>query len=247
MEASQAAAKTSGLEKIPRFLRPNERKIMEKNAEDLERAANSPYLLDQHEKKLLRDAAVRTREDIARQSPPPLSRIDEDRAAKRVKQLEEQISKEMLSDEEMRRNPVGAVDHHIRWERGNKAAIKEWKALQIALHPGMGGADKDLCNVERLRRRTNPNRNYDDAQIPRSTLYSMPPDTQQLGDKAGWPYIVRDSDERIMEEKDTQIQDLLRKVQELEASGGQVQEVDVSQVPKKDLSQVERQKPFQKR
>jgi hypothetical protein len=49
----------------------------------------------------------------------------------------------------MRRNPPGAVDMHMKWERGNKAKIIEWKNIKRMLEPT--NDEKDYTNVEMLR------------------------------------------------------------------------------------------------
>ena len=83
-------------------------------------------------------------------SPPSdLPGSVKDKIAKRAKQLEEKILVGMPTQEEMRKNPAGMVDRHIKWEKENKAHILEWKNAQILLQPD--SSDQDLANFERLR------------------------------------------------------------------------------------------------
>lgn len=239
--------------KVPKYLRPKQKQILEETVRTFESVANSPYVTGDISRKQARDAAERARKDLESQTAPVLSKAEEDRFSKRAQQLQEQFTKDMLPDEDMRRNPYGAVDKHIQWERQNKAAILEWKAIQIALHPGADhSTTQDLCNIERLRRPTDPSRNYNDAQIPRSNspTYSMPP--QQLGPKAGWPYVTfeslfDESPQRVaaeaLEAQEAELEELRARLARLESQGGKVIEQDVSKAEQKDLSSVQRNRP----
>lgn len=81
----------------------------------------------------------------------------------RIKQLEEQFVPGMLSKEEMRKNPAGAVGAHMRWERANKKKIMEWKNLKMMQDPSSD--DPDIANIEILRPTGVENRFRGDAQI----------------------------------------------------------------------------------
>ncbi len=87
---------------------------------------------------------------LREESPPTdLSGDTKDALAKRCKELETQIREGMPPHEVMRRNPVGAVDAHRKWEVFNKTRILEWKNVMRALNPTSD--ERDLANVERLR------------------------------------------------------------------------------------------------
>jgi hypothetical protein len=80
----------------------------------------------------------------------------------------------MPTQEVMRRNPVGAVDKHIKWEQANKEAIRTWKNVCRVIEPE--NDEKDYTNVERLRK---TGITHDmaatmmlDAQIPGSHMMS---------------------------------------------------------------------------
>ena len=91
-----------------------------------------------------------------------------------MKELEAQIREGMLSHEEMRRNPPGAVDQNVWWERRNKARITTWRNLNAALHPGIPADQaQTLFSPERLRPRTS-HLNMDNAQIPAVRAFSFP-------------------------------------------------------------------------
>lgn len=55
----------------------------------------------------------------------------------------------MVPHEEMRRNPVGAVDRHLKHERANKDRALKIKNLLIMLNPDSD--EQDLCNLEKYR------------------------------------------------------------------------------------------------
>jgi hypothetical protein len=88
-------------------------------------------------------------EDLEDNSPPPLTKDQQDAAYKREQELTAFIKEGMLTQEEMRRNPVSAVDRHMKWEAAKKSAILEWKNLRILLTAE--AREQDLANVETLR------------------------------------------------------------------------------------------------
>lgn len=94
--------------------------------------------------------ARRLQKSLDTYSPP--EKLDgrvKDKLAERAKKLEEQILPGMPTQEEMRKNPAGMVGRHMRWEKGNKKKILEWKNIQQMLEPDSN--DPDLSNFERLR------------------------------------------------------------------------------------------------
>lgn len=101
-----------------------------------------------------------------------------DALAKRERELAEQIREGMPPAEVMRRNPAGAVDWHMKWERQNKDRILEWKNIRRLLH--YGDDSKDLTNVEMLRpsmyQQGGPNTHMVGAQIQGFESYSHIPD-----------------------------------------------------------------------
>lgn len=80
---------------------------------------------------------------------PELEGDTKDALYTRLKNLETTIKDGMPPMEVMRRNPAGAVDWHMKWEKSNKNLILERKNILRALNPG--NTDKDLTNVEMLR------------------------------------------------------------------------------------------------
>lgn len=89
-------------------------------------------------------------------APKAYAPAERDGAAARLKELEAEITAGMPTQEEMRRNPPGAVDKHMAWERRNKTNILEWKNIKRRLHMteiGNGPVEvaKDISNIEHLR------------------------------------------------------------------------------------------------
>ena len=113
-------------------------------------------------------------------SPEPLTAKEKDTLAVLEKKLANRIRVNMPTDETMRKNPVGAVDHSTRWEKANKSLIRMWKNVRIQLNPD--NADRDLANVERLRPSGQMDRMRTDAQIPGMMSYGNIPDEL-------WPFM----------------------------------------------------------
>lgn len=158
---------------VPNFLRPNEVQECEEDRSTYTRMLKAREFDKrvQHQQVLQSLKAVEQR---AKQAPPDLTPDQRSKADKRLKELEPQIQQGMLSHEEMRRNPPGAVAQNLRWERQNKARIHEWKNLQLALNKGMSQTDAEgLLNVARLRPRVSQ-LSMEGAQIPQTTSMLLP-------------------------------------------------------------------------
>lgn len=92
--------------------------------------------------------------DLQAQEPRPYGSEELDAAVQRSDQLKEEILQGMPTQEEMRRNPAGAVDKHRRWEHRNKKKLNEWKNIQLRRHQ-TGDVDlpdaTDVANFEQFR------------------------------------------------------------------------------------------------
>ena len=92
--------------------------------------------------------------DLQAQEPRPYAPEELDAAVSRSDQLKAEILQGMPTQEEMRRNPAGAVDKHRRWEKRNKPNISEWKNIQLRRHQ-TGDVDlpdaTDVANFEKFR------------------------------------------------------------------------------------------------
>lgn len=157
--------------KSRRLFRPWEQDEVTNNKRTLQRALESPHIED---KAAVRDALGRLTSMEREHGVPDFTPDERDKAAKRVKVLEGEIREGMLSSEEMRRNPPGAVDQNVWWERKNKKKISLWRDLNMALHKGIPADQaQSLTSVERLRPTTS-RLNMDNAQIPIARAFSFP-------------------------------------------------------------------------
>ncbi len=101
-----------------------------------------------------------------------------DKLVKKSKDLLEKILPGMVSEEEMRKNPAGTVDRHMRWERGVKKDILEWKKIQRCLQNDGSDPltwDRDAANIERYRPQGAADRMRTDAQIGGHMSYGNVP------------------------------------------------------------------------
>ena len=159
--------------KARRIFRPWEADVVKSSKRSLQKALESPHVED---KSAVRAAIGRMNDMEYEHGVPQLTPEQRDKASKKVKELEGQIREGMLSSEEMRRNPPGAVDQNVWWERRNKDRIRQWRNLNAALHPGIPADQaQSLFSPERLRPR-HSHMNMDGAQIPAVRTFSFPSD-----------------------------------------------------------------------
>jgi len=143
--------------------------------------------------------AIRRIDKMLEQAPPELNGEQRTKASKLVKKLEEEMKEGMLSAEEMRRNPPGAVAQNRSWEKRNKRRIRDWKNAQLALNRGIPSDEAgDLCNIDRLRPQAS-HLSMEGAQIPARRTFSFP--SQQY--KSNWDEIFAqpDPEKEAMREK----------------------------------------------
>ena len=100
-----------------------------------------------------RQTLQRVEKMLEDQAPKPISEpVRKDQVARAANALlTETILPAMLTHEEMRRNPAGAVDQFLKRENSKpiKRAILAWKRAQWALEPET--QDRDHTNLERFR------------------------------------------------------------------------------------------------
>lgn len=159
-----------------RIFRPWEADEIANNKRTLRKALESPHVED---KSAVRAAIGRLDDMESEHGVPTLSPEQRDKAAKEAKELEGKIREGMLSHEEMRRNPPGAVDQNVWWERRNKERVRRWRNLNAALHPGIPADQaQSLFSAERLRPRVS-HLSMDGAQIPAARSFSFPSEQYQ--------------------------------------------------------------------
>ncbi len=155
---------------------------------------------------------------LERDTPPPYTQGELDHAVKREQELREKLVGEMCTQEEMRRNPPGAVDKHRRFEHLHKKDVMEWKNIRRRLHASGDAStfdSRDVSNLEAYRPSGGPGQlSMDNAQIPGKQFYfpKGPIDVKHgLSDEEF---------ERVQEEK----RQMARRVAELEATVGKLTE-----------------------
>ena len=92
---------------------------------------------------------------LDQQAPKPYAEADIDIACAAETTLRTKILEGMPTQAEMRRNPAGARDKHMRWEKRNKEDILRWKNVRLRQHAS-GLLDElpeatDIANLERFR------------------------------------------------------------------------------------------------
>jgi hypothetical protein len=143
------------VQEATRILTFNEREGMKREQADIKAILNPEHpvlsaAIDAAGKQRLVSRIRHIEDSLEKNSPPDqLPGEIKDALYSRKLELEAKIAESMPSHEVMRRNPAGAVDWHIKWEKDNKERILEWKNIQRSLNPD--DDSKDLANVEMLR------------------------------------------------------------------------------------------------
>ena len=148
---------------IPELLRPSEVYELTEEANRIERTLNSSHRGALQDPAALTKAMRNVRRNLDEKAPKPYEAGEMDKMVARASTLREKIKEGMLSQEEMRRNPIGAVDKHLAWEKTNKGRIKEYK--HIMLRANAGTDDRTVASIEHFR----PSKAFaytDEAQIP---------------------------------------------------------------------------------
>jgi len=147
------------------LLRPDQVESAKDEIKNLEEKLVNKHIEDKAEvSRQLR----RAKKDFENQVPRAPGVDEEGKMVSRSRDLLDEIVKGMPSQEEMRKNPPGAVDKHRAWERRNKLRILEWKNIMLRLTAGSG--DRDAANLERHRPRMS-SLNMDNAEIPGKQIY----------------------------------------------------------------------------
>jgi hypothetical protein len=127
----------------------------------------------------IRSSRNKTQKQLDEGSPVALTGKEKDTLYALEKKLADRIKQNMPTEESMRKNSVGTVDHHIKWEKANKPLIRMWKNVRIQLN--QDSDDRDLANVERLRPAGQMDRMRTDAQIPGKMTFTSVPEEN-------WPF-----------------------------------------------------------
>lgn len=132
---------------VPALLRKDQVEEMEAEKQAAEQKIRSPNF--QGDKFAVREQLQALVHQLESQRPRPYGSEEIDRAISREAELRERISMGMLSQEEMRKCPPGAVDRHRAWEKRNVAAIEEWQNIQRRLNAE--NEDRESASIESFR------------------------------------------------------------------------------------------------
>lgn len=150
------------------LLRTDQMYEMEGEKDTLRKKLASPHIED---KGAVAEQLRRLEKQLDTQRPREYVGSEIDVAVRREAELRAQWTQGMLSQEEMRKCPPGAVDRHRRWEKANKPAIAEWQNIQRRLTAGSD--DHESASIERFRPTTST-MNLDGALIQGKQFF-LPP------------------------------------------------------------------------
>lgn len=136
---------------------------------------------------------VQDAEALLRQAPKPFSSEEIDGAVKAEKELRNSWLEGMPTQAEMRRNPPGAVDKNIAWNRAKKNDVLKWKNLRRRLQASevSGIPENDVSNIE-MYRPSSGDMNMDNAQITGKDVH-IP------SFESGMPVVFSEEDKEVIE------------------------------------------------
>ncbi len=115
------------------------------------------------------------------QAPQPIPEDQIDGAVKTERLLREAWLDRMPTQAEMRRNPPGATDKNMAWQKRTKTQVMQWKNLRRRLHASGISKHKladegDVSNIEMFRPVGGSGEmSLDNAQIPQTRTTQLPP------------------------------------------------------------------------
>lgn len=136
--------------------------------ETLQKKMHSPHIED---KGTVAEQLRRLNHQLESQRPREYAGPELDSAVRREAELRAEWTQGMLSHEEMRKNPPGAVGRLLEWERKNLRKVEEWQNIRRRLN--VGSDDPEIASIERYRPTTNT-MNLDNAQIQGKQFF-LPP------------------------------------------------------------------------
>lgn len=148
-------------------LRPHQQEAYREEQRRLEQIVKAPPYVTGVNRGVAALKIKEVEKTISTQMPQPVSGAEKDRIAQLASEvMEDEIRPAMLTREEMRRNPAGAVGQYLKRETHPviKAAVRLWKRAQFALEPQ--SQDPDLANIERFRREVGSSTVLTNAQLP---------------------------------------------------------------------------------
>lgn len=150
------------------LLRADQIEEMEGEREGLRKKMHNPNIQD---KGVVADQLRKLDNQLETQRPTEYGSDEIDAAVRKEAQLRAEWLDGMLSHEEMRKCPPGAVDRHLAWERKNAPRIEEWQNIMRRLNHGSDA--REIASIERFRP-TVSRMNMDNA-IVAGKQYHLPP------------------------------------------------------------------------
>lgn len=132
-------------------LKPSQRAAIQEDLVAKEDQLTNPSIAPYIQNKSALQREVRQMKKVLdEQAPHPYeTSAEKDAAAKRSRELLEEIKVGMPSKQEMRRNRDGSVHKHMKWEKANKSKILEMRELDKRLN--WDSDDPDLTSYEKHR------------------------------------------------------------------------------------------------
>ena len=110
------------------LLRPHQREEMKSEKDALRGKLSNPHIED---KGAVARQLRKLEHQLETQTPKSYSGGEVDIAIRREVELREKLLEGIPSQEEMRKNPPGAVGKHMEWEKHNKNNILEWNNTML--------------------------------------------------------------------------------------------------------------------
>lgn len=178
------------------LLRTDQIEEMEGEREALQRKLNNPRIED---KGAVAEQLRRVDRQLESQRPTPYPTTEIDRAVREEAELRAEWTDGMLSAEEMRKCPPGAVDRHLAWERKNIKKIERWQNIMRRLNAGSDA--REVASIERFRPQVS-NLSMNGALIPGKNYFLPPAD-------AAMPVVFSDADLEAIRAKRPEIAGML--------------------------------------
>jgi len=148
-------------------LRPHQQEAYRTEQRRLQAIVNAPAYVTGVNRGVAAKKAREVESAISTQMPQPISGSERDQISKLADAvMADDIRPAMLTREEMRRNPAGAVGQFLKRESHPivKHAVRLWKRAMFALEPQ--SEDPDLANIERFRPELGASTILTNAQLP---------------------------------------------------------------------------------
>lgn len=222
-----ALQEAQAFERSAPYLTPFQVDELKTERDTLEDALRGPYAGRLENPREMRNRVRAIDRQIAEESPKPYAGPELDKAVKLEAELREEFVNGMPTQEEMRKNPAGAVERHRLWEHTHKHRIMLWKNLRKRLHAsgalGKLRDDREVSNIEHYRPVTSPQSvPIHNAQIPGKSIHI--PDTLAIRN------VMSDEDRAAMLAKDEALRAIIAEEVEKRLAEGRAATVELPPV-----------------